>query len=198
MSSFEVIIRNSVELERVLSTNLSAKGPDLHAKLDSVRWRLSTALIAQLEYLINVRNEAVNAAVVPDDTTEFKYTFASVIQAFERMVAPNVPCAATKPPESAKFPVITPIAERVEPVAAPMSRSTGMTALSGWQIAQQDTAIEEMLGALLTCSEHELGTSAPNKAPAMVEICETHDEAEARTPAREITIGALLLRPSLE
>ena len=198
MSSFEVIIRNSVELERVLSTNLNAKGPDLHAKLDSVRWRLSTALIAQVEYLINVRNEAVNAAVVPDDTTEFKSTFASVIQAFERMVAPNVPCTATKPPESAKFPVITPIAAHVEPVSAPMSRSMGMTALSGWQIAQQDTAIEEMLGALLTCGEHELGTSAPENAPALVEICDTHDEAEARTPTREITIGALLLRPSLE
>jgi hypothetical protein len=198
MSSFEVIIRNSVELERVLSTNLSAKGPDLHAKLDSVRWRLSTALIAQVEYLIHVRNEAVNAAVVPDDTTEFKSKFASVIQAFERIVGSNAPCATTKLPESAKFPVITPIAERVEPVAPPMSRSMDMTALSGWQIAQQDTAIEEMLGALLTCGEHELGTSAPDKAPALIEICQTHDEAEARTPAREITIGALLLRPSLE
>lgn len=199
MSSFEVIIRNSVELDRVLSQNLSAKGPDLHAKLDSVRWRLPGALIAQLEFLIAVRDEAVNAAVVPADATDFEYAFASVIQAFERMVGSGGGGETLKTPESVKAPVIAPTVQRAgsaeEPVGGPMT----MTAFSAWHIAQQDVAIQQMLDALLTDAKHELTASALDEAPPpLVEIFESHDEPEGQALPKQVTIGALLVRPSLE
>ena len=191
MSSFEVIIRHSVALERILSNNLGAKGPDLQAKLDSVRRRLPAALIAQVEYLISVRDETVNAAVVPDDVAEFEYVFAGVTQAFARIVGPIERSASTKTTAPAKAHVIAPL---VELVAAPMATPEH----SAWQVAKQDTAIEQMIGSLLARGEHEPDASALDEAPSPVEISEPHDEVEAQVLPKEVTMGALLVRPSVE
>lgn len=184
MSPFEVIIRHSVDLERILSQTLSAKGSDLHAKLDSVSHILPTDLAARIEYLIAVRDEAVNEAIVPDDATDYVRIFAGVIQALERIVGPIEQGTARASS------IASPNREHVEPTTLPASPA--------WQLAQQDVAEELMLSALLTYGGHESQASAPEETPLSVEVSEPEDKAETPTQIKEISLSALLLRPSAD
>ncbi|AOV16073.1 hypothetical protein BJI67_02415 [Acidihalobacter aeolianus] len=183
MSPFEVIIRHSVDLERILSQTLGAKGSDLHAKLNSLRPCLPAELSAQIEYLIVVRDQAVNTAVVPDDAAGYERIFTGVIHSLERIVGPTGHGTAIKTPS-------TPASPHIEPTSAPASPA--------WQLAQQDVAEELMLSALLSYGGHESQTNVSEEALPSVEIRETNDATETPTPLKEISLGSLLLRPSAD
>lgn len=183
MSPFEIIIRHSVDLERILSQVAGANGSDLHAKLNSLRPYLPAELSAQIEYLIVVRDQAVNTAVVPDDAAGYERIFTGVIHSLERIVGPAGHGTAIKTPS-------TPASPHIEPTSAPASPA--------WQLAQQDVAEELMLSALLSYGGHESQTNVPEETLPSVEIRETNDATETPTPLKEISLGSLLLRPSLE
>lgn len=183
MSPFEIIIRHSVDLERILSRVAGADGSDLHAKLNSLRAYLPADLSAQIEYLIVVRDRAVNTAVVPDDATGYERIFAGVMQSLERIAAPTGHGKAINTPSASASP-------RIEPTSAPAS--------TAWQLAQQDVAEELMLSALLTYGGHESQASAPEETPLSVEVLEPDDKAETPTQIKEVSLSALLLRPSVE
>jgi hypothetical protein len=60
MSDYELVIKKSKHLERMLEEGFGAQGRGLHEKVSSVEGRLPGPLVKQLRFIATVRNKLVH------------------------------------------------------------------------------------------------------------------------------------------
>ena len=82
MSSIEIAVRYSKEIESLLEDNFGAMGRGLHQKISSVEHLFPAATVKQIRYVATLRNKAVHEAGFEfDDPDRFIATCEAVIDA---------------------------------------------------------------------------------------------------------------------